>query len=167
MSAALPKQPNSSGCLVCGVNNPGGLHASFYETVGAAGQPEVLARFTARDHHQGYPGRMHGGMITAILDETIGRAINIGCGDEAPNVWGVSLELTVRFHKPVPLDVELTARGRITSEVRRIFQGTGELLLPDGEIAASATGRYYKMSLDEIADVDPSVLEWRVYPDAD
>ena len=166
MTAPVQKQPNSAHCVVCGVKNAGGLHVSFYETVNEAGQPEILARFTGRPHHQGYPGRMHGGMITGILDEAIGRAINIGCGEEAPAIWGVSLELTVRFHKPVPLDVELTARGRITHEVRRIFEGTGELILPDGVVAASAIGRYYKMSLDEIADVDTSELEWRIYPDA-
>ena len=78
------------------------------------------SRFTGPEHHQGYPGRMHGGVITAILDETIGRAIMIRYGEA---IWGVTAELNVRFRKPVPLDVELTAVGRITSEDQPAFRG--------------------------------------------
>jgi uncharacterized protein (TIGR00369 family) len=162
----IQKQPNSIHCFICGMQNAGGVHVSFYETVNEEGQAEILARFTGRPHHQGYPNRMHGGVITGILDETIGRAINIGSGAALPQTWGVSLELNVRFLKPVPLDVELTARGRVTRSVRRIFEGTGEIVLPDGEIAATATGRYLMMALDEIAAAEAPDLGWQVYPDA-
>ena len=161
----MKKQPNSYYCFVCGMKNIGGVRVAFYEDHDADGRGEVLARFTGRDEHQGYPGRMHGGVITGILDETIGRAINIGDSPDAPMVWGVTIELNVQFHKPTPLGVELTARGRIQQEERRLFIGTGELYLPDGEVAASATGTYIKMALEEISDieVDAEVLGWRVY----
>ena len=103
-------------------------------------------------------------MITAVLDETIGRAINIGEYDmEIPSVWGVTVELNVQFHKPVPLDVELTAVGRITEERERFFEGTGELLLPSGDVAASCVGKYVKLDLTQITDFDPVALGWQVY----
>ncbi|MCB0214808.1 MAG: PaaI family thioesterase, partial [Anaerolineae bacterium] len=79
--------------------------------------------------------------------------------------WGVTGEFTMRFHKPVPLGVELTARGRIVRERSRVFEGEGELYLPDGEIAVSAKGTYFKMSLDAISAIDPETLGWHVYPD--
>ncbi len=72
------KQPSSYDCFICGVRNDAGLHADFFERMTDDGVREVEAIFTGRNEHQGYPGRMHGGVITAILDETIGRAINIG-----------------------------------------------------------------------------------------
>lgn len=160
------KQPNSRHCFVCGVENGAGLGVSFYEVEGEGGGLEVEARFIARATHQGYPGRMHGGLVTGVLDETIGRAVNAGAPPGAETAWGVAAELSVRFLKPVPLDVELTARGRITLDRRRLFQGTGELLLPDGTVAASAFGRYVRMGLDDISEgVDPDELGWRVYPD--
>lgn len=163
----MNKQPNSYHCFICGVKNVAGVQVAFYETVGAAAQPEVLARFTAQAVHQGYPGRLHGGVATGVLDETIGRAINIGERGAMPASWGVTAELAVRFHQPVPLGVELTARGRITRENRRLFEGTGELYLPDGTIAVSASGKYFKMTLDAIAAVDPETLGWQVYEDED
>lgn len=165
----MRKQPNSYWCFVCGVKNAGGVGVRFYDTVDGDGRPELLARFTGRSEHQGYPGRMHGGIITGILDETVGRAINSGGAGEGSDgegtIWGVAVELNVSFKKPVPLDVELTARGRITERRRRFFFGSGEVYLPDGTVAATATGRYLEMPLDDISDIDPETLGWRVYED--
>lgn len=160
----MRKQPNSRDCFICGVKNVSGVHVDFFEQESTDGTPEVLSRFTGRHHHQGYPGRMHGGVITGILDETIGRAVNFDAEDPVnPPVSSVTVELTVQFHAPVPLDVELTALGRIMHERERIFEGTGELLLPDGQAAATATGKYVKLGLNEISDLDPETLGWRVY----
>lgn len=158
------KQPNSHHCFVCGVKNAAGVHVRFYETINAEGVGEVVARFTGQPHHQGYPNRMHGGVITGILDETIGRAVNIGEGED-PSTWGVTAELTVRFRKPVPLGVELEARGRITRDIHHLFEGDGEIYLPDGTVAASAHGKYIRLKLDTIADAEPEDLGWKVYED--
>jgi uncharacterized protein (TIGR00369 family) len=149
------KQPNSKMCLVCGLKNDGGLHASFYEL--ASG--DLVALFTPRDEHQSYPGRLHGGLITAILDETIGRAVMISCAED---FWAVTVEFTTRFKKPVPLGVELKAVARVVKEEGRVFEGSGEILLPDGEVAATGTGKYVKLPLSRIADFDADAEEWGV-----
>lgn len=143
-------------CLVCGVDNELGLHGHFYELKDGT----LVGVFRPREEHQGYPGRMHGGLISAMLDETIGRAVNI----KDPCTWGVTVELTVRFRKPVPLDRPVMVVGRIEGEVRRIFEGTGEVLLEDGTVAAEARGRFVRMPLNEIADGDFSEREW--FPDS-
>ncbi len=154
--AVLRKQPNSRMCLVCGLKNPHGLFTSFYELANG----DLAALFTAREEHQSYPGRLHGGIIAAVLDETIGRAI-MARRDE-PQVWGVTVEFSTRFLKPVPLDTELRVVGRIVKEEGRYFEGTGEILLPSGDVAAAATGRYVKLPLERIADFDAAEQEWRV-----
>ena len=66
-----------------------------------------MAVFTARDEHQSYPGRLHGGISATVLDETIGRAILIRSQGE---VWGVTVEFTMRFKKPVPTDTARAGR---------------------------------------------------------
>ncbi len=154
----MNKQPTSRMCFVCGESNPAGVHVRFYEREDGS----VLARFTGADHHQGYPGRLHGGVITAVMDEAIGRAIMVRYGDD---IWGVTAELTMRFRQPAPIGVELTVVGRIISEGSRMFQGSGELLLPDGTVAAEAVGKYMKLPLDRIADFDAEREAWCVRPD--
>jgi acyl-coenzyme A thioesterase PaaI-like protein len=149
------KQQNSKMCLVCGLKNPYGLKASFFEL----DAKELISIFKPSDVHQSYPNRLHGGVSTAILDETIGRAINCGREDM---VWGVTVEFSTQFKKPVPLDVELRAVGRITSESGRIFEGEGELLLPDGTVAVTGRGKYIKLPLERIADFDAEEQEWKI-----
>ena len=104
----------------------------------------MIALFTPRQVHQSYPMITHGGITAAILDETIGRAIMCHFDE---NTFGVTVELNVKYKRPVPCNVELKAVGRITNDNGRIFQGTGELYLPDGTVAASAEGKYMRRSL--------------------
>ena len=149
------KQPNSRMCLVCGLKNPFGLHTSFFELENS----ELLAIFKPKEEHQSYPGRLHGGIISTILDETMGRAIMIQSDDD---IWGVTVDLQIRFKKPVPLDEELRVIGRITKNSSRFFEGTGELLLQNGTVAATGHGKYLKVPLEKIADFDVDHQEWRV-----
>ncbi len=158
----MNKQPNSYYCFVCGVKNVAGVHVNFYEDVNAEGKPEIVARFTGRPEHQGYPDRMHGGVSAGILDETMGRGINYQEGEQ-PVTWGVTAELHIRYRKPVPLGVELTARGRIVRDIHWVFEGAGEIYLPDGTVAIEASGKYVKLKLGDIAEADPGDLGWRVY----
>jgi acyl-coenzyme A thioesterase PaaI-like protein len=153
------KQPNSKMCLVCGLKNVMGLKAAFYELE----NNELLAVCEPLEEHQSYPSRLHGGIVTALLDETIGRAI---LTKYEGDIWGVTLEFTTRYKKPIPLDAELRVIARITLERRRFFKGTGELLLPDGSVAAVGSGKYLKFPLEEIADFNFTEQEWQVVPAA-
>lgn len=139
----LKKQNSSKMCFVCGKMNDFGLHADFYET----DNNELVALIKPSDQHQGYPGRMHGGIAATILDETIARSI---CNGKDEQLWGVTLELKTRFRKPIPLGQELKIIGRVTREGNRTFEGTGEILLPNGEIAVSAEGKYIKADINKI-----------------
>lgn len=149
----LKKQQISKMCFVCGEKNDFGLHANFYET----DANELVALIKPSDQHQGYPGRMHGGIAASILDETIARSI---CNGKNEQLWGVTLELKTRFRKPVPLGQELKVVGRVTSERSRSFEGTGEIVLPNGEIAVSAEGKYLKVDINRISDEPLGDDDW-------
>jgi acyl-coenzyme A thioesterase PaaI-like protein len=154
----LKKQYISKMCFVCGVKNDFGLHANFYET----DANELVALINPSEQHQGYPGRMHGGIATAILDETIGRSI---CSGKDEQIWSVTLELKTKFRKPIPLGQELKIVARVTSEGTRSFEGTGEIVLPNGDIAVSAEGKYMKVNIERIAD-NPEVDDNWFLPDS-
>ena len=159
MSEKLKKQPNARDCFVCGMKNDFGLKARFYDTE----DNEVVVYFTPRDEHQSYPGRLHGGIAAAILDEVVGRAMQT----IDPDIWGVTTDLEIKYRKPLPLNCELKAVGRITESNRMMFEGTGEILTPEGEVAVSAHGLYMKMDVHKITDGDftEGGEHWRVYPD--
>jgi len=142
-------------CFACGTENHFGLHTQFLELEDG----RLCAIFTAQEQHQGYPGRIHGGVISAVLDEAIGRAIQI----KQPDVFAVTIELNVRFRRPAPLNTPLRVITKITLDKGRVFEGEGALLLEDGTIAASATARYMKLDVKQISDTGLTSTEW--FPD--
>ena len=142
-------------CFVCGMSNSFGLKSRFYELEDG----QLMAIFRPADEHQGYPGRLHGGIAATILDETIGRAIMLA---HSGNIWGVTIDFSMKLRKPVPIDGEIRVLARIVSEGKRSFQGEGEILLADGQIAVAASGKYLKMDIEKIADFDHQGEDWFV-----
>ncbi len=146
------KQFSSKMCFVCGINNEFGLKSSFYEME----DNELVGIFEPKKSHQGYPGRLHGGIASTILDETIGRAILI----KDKNIWGVTVDLNLKFRKPIPLDQPVKVIAKLTNENSRFFEGEGKIVLENGDIAVSAKGKYFKLSLDKITDEDFTKDQW-------
>lgn len=139
----LKKQTNSKMCYICGIDNPFGLKAPFYEME----DETVVSIFEYKEIHQSYPGRTHGGLITAMLDEIAGRAIWIS----EPNTWAVTTELKVKFRKQVPYGTMLKAVGKVTKNTRRIFEAVSYIYDMDGVLLAEAEVTYFKMDLSKIA----------------
>jgi acyl-coenzyme A thioesterase PaaI-like protein len=137
------KQYTSRHCFVCGEENRSGVRARFYELE----NNEVVGIFNSPFEHSGYPGRLHGGIASAIIDETVGRTILIS----EPGTFAVTLELSVQFKKPVPVCKELKVVGRLTSVNGRVFEGTGEIILENGEAAVTGWAKYLKMPIEKIA----------------
>lgn len=140
-------QTVSHHCFICGEENAAGMKMSFYELE----KNELVGIFTGRAEHCSYSDRMHGGIITAVLDETIGRAIQVF----HPPLLGYTLEINVKYRKPVPLETELYCIGRITKDTSRVFTGSGEIINCKGEILAEATGTYFKI---EVANKNPELI---------
>ena len=156
----IAKQPNSKMCYVCGLKNPKGLQASFYELENG----EVAGQFCAGEDYQGYPDRLHGCIAAGLLDEAIGRAIRTHYRGEA---MGQTAELHLRYRAPVPLNQPLRIVARVTRDIRRVFEGTAELKLPDGTVAVEAAGKYFNLTGDTLPEDELEAQEWRVYPAED
>jgi uncharacterized protein (TIGR00369 family) len=147
-------------CFVCGLENSFGLKTRFYELE----DDQLLAVFRPLEEHQSYPGRLHGGISATILDETIGRAIMIR---HSANIWGVTVDFSMKLRKPVPLEGEIRVVSRIVSETKRAFEGAGEILLENGQVAVEGRGKYLKMEIDRIADFDHQGEDWKLVPFSD
>lgn len=126
----MRKQRTSRMCFVCGRENPAGLKLEFYE------DPEtnhVRAEVTIPCEYQGYPGVVHGGIVSTILDEVSGRAVMVEEGDDR---LMATLRMTVRFHRPTPTETPLTAVGWVTQVGGVGARVSGEIQLSDGTVTA-------------------------------
>ena len=118
-------------CYVCGKDNPQGLAVDFDID---RGQKSITGRFTPRRQHQGYEGIIHGGILSALLDEAMVKlAFSLG-------IPAVTAEITVKFKFPAAPGEELQVSGRITKESRRLIRATARI--ERGPIViAEATGK--------------------------
>lgn len=148
----MQKQPSSAMCFVCGRQNPIGLRMQFF----ADAQGHVHATYVPRQEHQGYPGVMHGGLVTALLDELIGRTAI------ANDLWCMTAKLQVRFHKPVPIGATLTLEGEITRRTSRLLEGRGEIRLEDGSLAVEAHGTYLSIPEEQLREYQSALVGWQV-----
>ena len=60
----IKRQKNSRNCIICGLDNDASVKAPFYEMEDKC----LVTIFEFKDFHQSYPERVHGGMISAMLD---------------------------------------------------------------------------------------------------
>lgn len=128
------RQPDSSMCFVCGRDNPIGLHLTFY----IEGQ-QVKTTFTPGPEHQGWPGVLHGGIASTILDETVGRTCFL------VDMWAVTGSFKLRYRKPIPIGQPLTAVAEIVRARSHALQARGEIRLADGSVAIEAEGTYIRI----------------------
>lgn len=143
------KQRNSKMCVICGLDNALGVRAPFYSMEDGS----VVTRFSFREEHQSYPGRAHGGLIAAMLDELGLRALWAKTGHEG--VYGVTLSLETRYRKPVPYDAPLLGRGVIVKDSGNFLTAECAIYDEGGALLAQSTARYLKMDVNKIqAGVD-------------
>jgi len=147
------KQNISKNCFVCGIENDLGLKTKFYET----SNDEVIGIFTPNSKLQSYPNVLHGGISATILDETMGRAMMI---KDDKDVFGVTIELTIRYRKPVPLNQELKVVAKVTNDRGKLVEGVGKLILPNGDVAVTAKGKYMRRDIKDIVDGEFQGEEW-------
>ena len=96
---------------------------------------EVRARCTFTAAHAGSPGRVHGGVVAAVLDEVLGNAVT------ASGVSGLTVSLTVSFRGATPVGTPVEVVGRYAGHEGRKSFAAGEVLV-DGAVVAEASAVY-------------------------
>lgn len=118
-------------CYVCGKQNPAGLSVDFEINRNTR---SISARFTPLDIHQGFEGIVHGGILSALLDEAMAKlAFSLG-------LPAVTAEMTARFKAPAAPGEELFVSGKLVHESGRMIHA--EAKIERGLIViAEATGK--------------------------
>jgi len=143
-SNSFPITRTDHACFGCGDENPIGLHLRF-----APEGDGVKASFVPRPEHQGFHDVVHGGIISAVLDEAMAWATaHVG-------VWAVTGEMRVRFRQPLRI-------GEPTSVVARVSGIRGRLVTTTADLQLDTDGSSIATSSATFAQVDADVAAiWR------
>lgn len=121
-------------CFACGSKNTNGLSLEIIESSGgveAVIHPPVWT--------QGYKKTVHGGIISTILDEVaIWAAYKKG-------YTCVTAELNIRIKKPMAIDDEYIARGKVIRTKHRLILAESRLLSKQMELIASAQAKLMRV----------------------
>lgn len=123
---------SESMCFGCGQNNPIGLKLDF-QWDGKTARTE----FTPTEFHQAWPGIVHGGIITSMLDEAMAYA----CRFEGMNC--VTGKMQIKFKRPASIDEPLIITGSITRKAKRLIETKASVSLPDGTLVAEGTATQF------------------------
>lgn len=131
--------PHTTGCFVCGRDNTHGLHLSLHVEPSTG---IVHTTFTPDAEHIGFQGIIHGGILATVADEAMVWAA----------IWSshrscVAGELTVRYKRKAIVGQPLIVQAKIKQSRPRLIETECDLVMNDGNLVASATGKYVPLSL--------------------
>lgn len=125
------EQTRDTMCFGCGKDNPMGLHLHF-----RTDENGCYTSFVPQPVHQSYDGRMHGGLISTLLDETMG---NYPYMYEHKVAYTARLE--VRFRQPVRIGERIRVITKVKRRKGQLLEMTGQVVREDGTVAAEADGK--------------------------
>ena len=141
-------------CFACGARNPAGLHLHFARE----GVDAVVCRYAPRAQDQGFPGVLYGGMVAALLDESMAWAM--WAADRAP---GVTARMETRYRRPIGVEGLLTVRGRVVRMRGRRIEVAATVDAADGARLAEAEALFLRLPPGEEARM-AAALGWDVVP---
>ncbi len=123
---------DNNRCIVCGTDNPKGLHLRFsYDE--DTGRAETV--FTPGPDLQGWAGIVHGGILVTLLDEVMAKAA------ARRGLQVLTGEITARFKNRAPVSEQLRCEGSIETVRKKIAYAKGAVYNPAGDIVAEATAK--------------------------
>jgi len=122
-------------CFCCGKQNSRGLRLEFrYPEPGKAETECIIP-----EYFTGWRKITHGGFLAMLLDETMAHS----CISEAIN--GMTVDIQVRYLKPVEVGQLIRVSGRITKAKSRIIETEASILDQADQVVATASARFLKM----------------------
>ena len=125
MTKALALEKN---CFACGEANPMGLHMTF-----AWEGDRYVSRFRVPKEYESFENSVHGGIVSLLLDEVIGRSLG------ARDIYAVTAKLEVNFRQSTPTEMDLVICSWTEKQDGRKWYINGAIYLPDGTVSAEAT----------------------------
>jgi len=114
-------------CFVCGRRNTRGLQVVFREDING-----VFSDWIPGEGLESFQGIIHGGVISAVLDEAMARAVIAG------NCKALTVDLRVRFRASVCPGAHLHIHGWIVDKGKRKISTEATLTTPTGREQAHA-----------------------------
>ena len=135
--SSLLELPHTSGCLVCGRDNPHGLRMSLFIDTATG---NVHVDFAARPVHIGFENIVHGGYLATLIDEAM-----VWAATWSAKRFCVCGELSVRYRRPALIGEPLHLEARVEFARPKLIQAMATIRAPDKTVVCAGEGKYVPM----------------------
>ena len=104
-------------CIACGARNGGGLGLRFTEQADGS----VSALFDCGERYQGYPDRLHGGVIAMLMDAAMTHCLFVR------GITAVTGKMNLRIPHPVKLGTTATIYAELVREATAVYELKAEV----------------------------------------
>lgn len=125
---------NYDKCFGCGKANPIGLKLKF---AWDEKTKTASADFVPGEQLQGWPGYLHGGITSCVLDEAMGWTAMFA------GVHNVTAKMQIRFRKMAPIGQKYLVSCRITRHNTRLIETEAVLTDLSGSVLAEGTSTQF------------------------
>lgn len=129
---------DNRNCFICGEQNEAGLNLDWWFD---EDEEYLHTEFTPDDQYQGWKGVVHGGIVTAVLDEIM---VNYSI---LKGVGVVSARLNVRFRNPARIGETLRFSGTAEPARGRLHEGQSTCR-QNGQKVATATAKLMEVDAE-------------------
>jgi uncharacterized protein (TIGR00369 family) len=132
-------------CIACRDRSRGGLGLRFEP------QPDdsVLTVFACDAQYQGYPDRLHGGIIATLLDAAMTHCLF------AHGVRGMTARLNIRYRHPVAVGQEALVQAWLVRQSSPLYVLTAEVRQA-GRLCAVAEAKFFGQPVPDPAPGSPT-----------
>ena len=123
-------------CIACGVHSGEGLALRFVEQSDGT----VVGSFACDRKYQGYPDRLHGGVVAMLADAAMTHWLFLR------RIRAVTAKLRLRFPRPVEVGAIATVRASVLRNSPPLFVLKAEVW-QEGTLRATAEGLFVQQQL--------------------
>jgi acyl-coenzyme A thioesterase PaaI-like protein len=136
------KQQLHPRCISCSTGNTSGLALKFF----VRGDRGVQAEFACEEFYQGYPGFLHGGITSLLLDSAMANCLF------AHRIAAVTARLIVRFLLPVSTDQPAVVKAWVREYEPPLYVLEAEME-QNGRILVRASAKFINRDLVMASDI--------------
>lgn len=137
--------PNNweGNCFGCSTKNIHGLHLSFWLS-----EKGCFTECTIPDYLCGFDGIVHGGIVTMLLDEVAAWTLFSHLFR-----FGITLEITARYLKPVQVNTKIRVDGQIISRNKKTVLIKSTVCSREGTLLAEAESKWLLPNYSNLARI--------------
>ncbi len=128
------KEQRDRMCFACGPDNPIGLHLEFSQTESG----DLVTEFIPRPEHQSFDGIMHGGFMSLLLDEVMGKLLTL------KGIRAYTARMETRYRHAAGIGEKLRITGRIVFDKGRMIEMQAVAENATGDTVAEASARFMR-----------------------